>query len=235
MAVNQGNTKNEDLYFDDGEIGVYSGTKDELLATGKFKPEWFPGVKSNKNNMTIEGKELRTIWTDPSIVKLEISRDEDAHGRKLFYVGVFFTEEETARRKQMQAQEFRELAYKEASALAKGWIDSMPDSIESFKKQRARLIGRQIEIHEEYLSRDGYSFDKETMRNFDHAVIMLCNTLANGKVRFDQFFFDQQRRDYAAEAFNRGLCLSLTGHGRDALIQRFMREFVVSKAEEIPA
>lgn len=235
MAVNQGNTKNEGLYFDDGEIGVYSGPKDELLATGKFKPEWFPGVKGNKNNMTIEGKELRTIWTDPSIVKLEISRDEDAHGRKLFYVGVFFTEEETARRKQMQAQEFRELAYKEASALAKGWVDDLPDSVESFKNKSARRLARQIEIHEEYLSRGGYSFDKETMRNFDHAVMLLCNTLTNGKVRYDQFFQDQQRRDYAADAFNRGICLSLTGHERDVLIQRFMREFVVSEAEAVPA
>lgn len=235
MAIEQRNTNNENLHIGENEK-FYSGTKAALIATGKFKPEWFPGAKgSHKNEMTIEGKELRTLWPDHLIVKLQISRDEDWKGRKLFYIKVFFTEEEQERRKEIEAQKFEERAYAEASALAKGWIDDLPDSVERFKNQSAKRLARQIEIHEEYLSRGGYSFDKETMRNFDHAVMLLCNTLVNGKVMYDQFFQDQWRKDCAADAFNRGLCLSLTGHERNDLIQRFMNEFVVSEADAVSA
>lgn len=234
MTTEQSNTSTQefgDLYVDDNFL---SGTKAEFLATGKFKPEWFPGVKGNhKITMDIEGDELRALWPDPLIAKLQITRDEEsARGR--FYAEIVFTAEEQARRNEIKHKELEESAYQVASGLAKSWISSMPDSVEDFKKQSAQNIGKQIEIFARF-SKGGYSFDKKTMREFDHAVMMLCDTLIEGKVNYDQYYQDKWLRDHAEDAFNRGICLCLTGHERNDLIERFLHEFVTSKPESIPA
>jgi len=133
--------------------------------------------------------------------------------------------------------ESTELAYKEASDLAKRWNDGLPASAQDFKKRSAWLIGEMLENHFNDgvgSKRGGYSFDKETVREFDRAVDALCNILIAGKVKFSQFEQDQQRRNHVADAFNRGRCLAFTGYERDRLVQRFMNELnapVVSDAE----
>lgn len=221
-----------DLYVDDNYL---HGTKAEFVATGKFKPEWFPGVKGNhKITMDIEGDELRSLWPDPLIAKLQITRNEEELGRGYFDAEIVFTAEEQARRNEIKAEELKESAYQVASGLAKSWISSMPDSVEDFKKQSAQNIGKQIEIFARF-SKGGYSFDKKTMREFDHAVMMLCDTLIEGKVNYDQYYQDKWLRDHAEDAFNRGICLCLTGHERNYLIERFLQEFVKRETEAVPA
>lgn len=237
MAVEQDNTSNQELINTVDVVEKYiTGTKAELLAAGKFKPEWFPGVKGNhKNTMTIVSDELRSIGFDLIIEKLQITRNEEYRG--CFDIEMIFTEEEQARREQIEKKEFKELAYKEAADLAQRWIDGLPTSVEDFKKRSSSHINEMMTIifNEGIASaRGGYSFNKKTVHEFDLAVDALCNILNNGDVKFYQFGQEQKRRDYAAEAFNRGLCLHLTGHERDALVQRFMNKLnttAVSEAE----
>ena len=234
MAVNQDTTNDQLIFFSEDASGRYStATKAELISTGKFKPEWFPGTKGNKKtSVTIEGDALRSSALDPLIAKLRIERSEK--GRGFFDVALLFTDEEEERRSQIHKKEIEERAYKEASDLAKRWIDGLPDSVDAFKKHSAWQINNMMTIHfnEGSLSkRGGYSFDKKVVREFDLAVDALCNILLNGKVNYYQFGHEQKRRDIAAEAFNRGLCLNFTGHERDALVQRFMRELAASEAD----
>lgn len=151
-----------------------------------------------------------------------------------FYVELLFTDEEKERRSQINAKEFEARAYKEASDLAKEWIDRLPDSVDAFKKHSAQQINNMITIHfneGHYSKLGGYSFDKKVLREFDLAVDALCNILLNGKVNYYQFADEQKRSDLAADAFNRGLCLSLTGHERNNLVERFMRDLAASKAD----
>ena len=233
MATDQDNTSIQELlcYEDDGSR-YYSGTKAQFVDTGKFKPEWFPGVKgNNKTLMTIERNQFLSSGFDPLIAKLQITRNEES--RNLFDIEMRFTDEESERRSQIHAKELEYRAYKEASSVAKRWIDGMPASIEGFKKHSAWLINEMIMINfnEGSLNPGGYSFDKKTVREFNLVVEVLCNTLLNGKVNFYPFGHEQKRRDLAAEAFNRGLCLSFTGHQRNALVDRFLDEMAASKAD----
>lgn len=234
MANNQDTTNDQGLFFNEDASGRYTtGTKAELVGTLKFKPEWFPGAKGNKKtSVTIEGDTLRSSGLDPLIVKLRIDRNEEVSG--LFDVALFFTDEEEKRRSQIKAKEIEERAYKEASDLAKRWIDGLPDSIDGFKKHSAWQVNNMMTINFNegtFSKRGGYSFDKKVVREFDLAVDALCNILLNGKVNYYQFGHEQRRRDLAADAFNRGLCLNFTGHERNALIQRFMNELDASEAD----
>jgi hypothetical protein len=227
MAVDQDNTSLLEVFcYEEADAKYYCGTKAEFVSSGKFKSEWFPGVKgNNKTSMTIEGDELLSLGYDPLIAQLKIDRSEEGQG--LFDVQMSFTDEEAQRREQIKKKELEELAYKEASALAKGWNDGLPTSVEGFKKHSAWLINEMMTIHFNEgtgSKRGGYSFDKKTVREFDLAVEALCNILINGEVKFNKFMHEQRQRDHATDAFNRGVCLSFTGHERDALIQRFMNE-----------
>lgn len=234
MADNQDTTNDQGVFFSEDASGRYTtGTKAELVGTGKFKPEWFPGAKgNNKTSVTIEGTALLSSGLDPLIVKLRIDRSEEGGG--LFDVALFFTDEEEERRSQIQAKEFEGRAYKEAAELAKRWINGLPSSVEEFKKHAAWQVNNMMTINFNegtFSKRGGYSFDKKTVREFDLAVDALCNILLNGKVSYYQFGHEQKRRDLAADAFNRGLCLSFTGHERNRLVERFMRELDASKAD----
>jgi hypothetical protein len=235
MATKKDTTNDQGLFFKENPSGRYTtGTKAELVGTLKFKPEWFPGAKGNhKASMTIKGDKLLSIELDPAIVTLQI--DRSAEGLGLFDVAMLYSDEEEERRSYIQEKEFEELAFKEASALAKQWLNYLPDSVESFKRFSARLISSQIEnFSSSLLLKGGYSFDKKTLRAFDDKVILLCNVLIDGEVKYSQYSKEQYIRDQVADAFNRGLCLSLTGHERNALVERFLHESSASavKTEE---
>lgn len=232
MAVNQVTTNNQALFFEEDAGGRYyiGFTKAELVGTGKFKPEWFP--RNNKKSMVIEADELLLFGFDPLIVKVEINRFEG--GRGLFDVAMFFSDKEAERRSQIKIKELEEQAYKEASELAKGWIDRMPNSVDAFKKQSAWLVDKMMTINFNEGSgskNGGYSFDKKTVREFDLAVEAACNILLKGEVKFHQIVHEQRIRELATDAFSRGICLSFTGHQRNAMVQRFLDELAVSKAE----
>ena len=231
MAVDQDNIALlELLTCEETDAKYFAGTKAEFLATGIFKPEWFPDAKGvNNGPLSIEGDELRLIGFDLVIEEMRIECDEE--DPRLFNIQMSFTEEEQRRRELVHAEKIKEMAYKEASTLAKGWNDRLPTSVDGFKKHSAWLINEMMTINFNEgtgSKRGGYSFDKKTVCEFDLAVEALCNILINGEVKFNKFSHKQVQSNHADDAFNRGMCLSLTGHERNALVHRFMNELSAS-------
>ncbi len=229
MAIKQDNTTKLELSFTTAD-------KAEFVATGLFKPEWFPGAKGNdKKEVTIEGDKLRSVIFDPAVEKIKITRSDE--GRGLFDVEIVYTEEERMRRERLRKEQLMENAYKEASSLAMGQIKNLPDSVESFRRHGAWRMEQMIDIHFKGLvsDRGGYSFDKKTVQSFNNTVAVLCDILRTGGVVFEQFAQDDERSNIINDAFNRGICLGLTGYERNELIRRFMRELSapVVKANEV--
>jgi hypothetical protein len=140
MAVDQDNTSSNELDFQEETDAMYcTATKAKLIGTGKFKPEWFPGVKGNHRQLvTIENDALRAMGFSPLIAELKIARSEE--NRNIFDVQMIFTDEEAERRELIKRRGFDETVYKEGFKQAKKWIDELPDSVESFKKQSVWLI-----------------------------------------------------------------------------------------------
>jgi hypothetical protein len=228
MAIKQDNTTKLELPFTTAD-------KAEFVATGLFKPEWFPGAKGNgKKEVTIDGDELRSVIFDQTVEKLKITRSDESRG--LFDVEIVYTEEERMRRDRLSKEHFMENAYKEASTVANDQIERLPDSVESFRRHGAWRMEQMIDIQFNGLvsDRGGYSFDKKTVQSFNNTVAVLCDILKKGGVEFEQFAQDDERRNIIKDAFNRGICLGLTGYERDVLIRRFVSELsaLVVKATE---
>lgn len=119
-----------------------------------------------------------------------------------------------------------ERAYQEAANLAKSWLDRMPGNADAFKRLVCLSIARQVEISLDCYGRDrgGYSFTKKTIREFDDAINLACNILRNGEVEYCEYERDNEVRRLVSDAFNRDMSLRLTGHERNRLIERFIRE-----------
>lgn len=224
MAGNQNTTIKRGMAYEEGlRCDYYSGTKDELLGTGKFRPEWFPGDGANKKTcMTYDGEALhRLSGVPPEIAYLQIYRKDAT--RKTFYVRARVSEDEQNRRRYKADMALLAQEKEKALALARGWIDGLPDSIESFKKGGARYVEGWNRILADGLvgRRGGYSFEKTTMEKFNQAVQSLVEIIMNGEVEFSPLIHDQRRSELAREAFDRHVAGFLPVSDRESEYQHF--------------
>lgn len=237
MASKQDSTSVQGInYYEETDAAYCHGTKQDLIDSGKTLPEWFPGVGKNSKQAVIIGpNELRAVGFDPLIAEVRIERSADDAG--CFDVQLSYTTVEVARREVIERAKFEHLAYQVAANRAKGWVNGLPDKADTFKKVGARLVEQQVDIIFGGIARKrgGYTFTKQTIRDFEDAINSACNILRSGEVEYCQFGRDDEVRRLVADAFNRDMCLSLTGHMRDAWIARFLRERELEKVVAEPA
>jgi hypothetical protein len=184
----------------------YSGSKQDLVASGLFKDTWFPGERGNKMTVArIEGQEVFTTGFSPSeFESIEITRHD--RSCKLFHAKVCFlweiTQEKENEKKIPEAR-------KNSMELALMWINRLPYSEQRFKRIVARYLDgwNSIETDSMVYKRGGYSMTKETLEKYNAAVANLSDVVMNGSINFSEDDHLKARLDLTQEAFDRHLAI----------------------------
>lgn len=227
MATEQNTTSKRGMVHREYSWGhFYHGTKDELVGTGIFNPEWMPGEKGNKKTTsTIKGKALGSLSSiAPEISMVHIYRKDSS--RRHFDAHVSFTEDERQRRGHIQELE---KANKRALELAQKWLNDCPDSVERYKKQTAWRITTIAEILCENAAKDGgYYLEDETNEKLHQAIKVLNEIIMAGPVGYSAVEHEQKRIASVKEAFDRHIAPLIDDSDKADNLQRFMADLQVA-------
>lgn len=198
----------------------YSGSKQDLVASGLFKNTWFPGEPGNQVTISrIEGKKIyKTGFSPTEIERVEITRHDGAS--KLFHAKAYFLWEIV--RENSRLADIPE-AKKKSMDLALMWINGLPDSEHQFKRSSARYLDACNSVEDKGMlyKRGGYSMTKETVDKFNAAFAALSEVVMNGSMNFSQDDHIKARLSLSREAFNRFLAIYYAESERDKQFEIF--------------
>lgn len=180
----------------------YTGTLEQLIQTGKFKVNWFPG--HGRNKATVSRRENVQI-NGASHPLITIRRKTSTSSR---YTAIchLSSGEENLRRFPVR------LARAKAASMemASNWLRSMANSNAEFIAHNLfalkSAIGSGLAFRPS--GESGYSFTQESIAKFESSIATLVSELRGYDVAFDQAAHNAHRLSLAADAFERHIgCL----------------------------
>lgn len=206
----------------------YNGTMPQLLDTGKFRPEWFPGMPGNKpTSKTMKGIEFE----GRAIPELHIWRKDGT--RRRFTVWASIDEhEQDLRRYQKGLQE----AHAKSMERATAWLRSMVKSKEQFVAMNTYTLKHMIGMHIERMkSEAGYSFSDEAMANIRSAMDALAESLKTFEVDYSPDEHEADRHRLAVDAFeHQGMGRLIDQHQELGIDREAEKAKFVAEALAIP-
>lgn len=227
MATTNSNAaqrQSKSVEFEQGHLGdCYSGTMAQLVDTGKFKPEWFPGMPGNRQtSTTIEGPEFdgRTIH------QLHIWRKD--RSRKRFKVLAVVDEHEQNMRLFLRD---KQAAHERSMERATAWLRSMVKSKAEFVATNTYTIKNQFGwMIDRMKTNAGYALSNDAIENLHATMDAMAESLKSFEVTYSPEAHESRRREIAVDAFeNQGLGklldkYSTLGIDREAEKAKFIAE-----------
>lgn len=177
----------------------YDGTMQQLVETGKFKPEWFPGMPGNRSTSSV----LKNVEFEGRIIpELLITRKDRT--RRRFHVMASVDEHEQALRRY---QGEHEKAHANSLERVTAWLRSMVKSKEQFVAMNAYTLRSIVSIHVDSMKCEaGYSYPDEAMAKIRAAIDALGESLKTFEVDYSPDEHEAIRQRLAEDAFeNQGL------------------------------
>lgn len=206
----------------------YNGTMTQLLDTGKFLPEWFPGMPGNKpTSKTMKGIEFE----GRAIPELRICRKDSSRRRFTVWAAVDEHEQELRR-----YQEGLQEAHAKSMERATAWLRSMVKSKEQFVAMNTYMLKHLIGMHIDRMkSEAGYSFSDETMAKIRAAMDALADSLKKFEVDYSPDEHEASRLRLAVDAFeNQGMGRLIDAHQGLGIDREAEKAKFVSEALAIP-
>lgn len=175
----------------------YAGSMQQLIGTGNFKTEWFPGMPGNRPTANI----LKMVeFGGRTIPELRISRRDGS--RKRFVVMARIDERE----KEVRAYKD---GYERARASSIAWAST---SLRNMAKSKDEFLGNNLFVVQQMMgicvngmeAADGYSLNAESAEKLSRAMRAVIDALSHCGVDFSPEVHEEKRRSLAVEAFERG-------------------------------
>lgn len=181
----------------------YNGTMPQLLDTGKFSPEWFPGIAGNKPTSATR-KHIQ--FESRPVVQLRIWRQDSTRRRFKVWVEVEEQEQEARRKASIIDQ-----AKAKSMERAEAWLRSMAKSREEFLALNIYSVKKQMATQVDWMkSSAGYSLSDESVAKLHTALDVMMQNLIGAEVSYSPDEHEAKRNRLAVDAFeNQGMALMI--------------------------
>lgn len=206
----------------------YTGTMAQLLDTGKFMPEWFPGMPGNRpTSKTIEGIKFE----GRTIQQLHIWRKDST--RRRFTVWARVDEREQEMRLYLRD---KPAAYEKSMERVTAWLRSMVKSKAEFVAMNTYTIKNQFGWSIDRMkSNAGYSLSDDAMTKIHAAIDAMAEAMKTFEVTYSPDEHEMRRYEMAVDAFeNQGLGRLIDNHPRLGIDREAEKAKFVAEALAIP-
>lgn len=207
---------------------IYQGTMPQLLDTGKFSPEWFPGIAGNKPTSATR-KHIQ--FESRPVAQLRIWRKDSTRQRFSVWVEVDEQEQE-ARRKASIIDGAKAKSMERATA----WLCSMAKSREEFLALNIYSVKQQMAMQVNRMkSSAGYSLSDDSLAKLHAALDGMVQDLIAAEVSYSPDEHDVERNRVAVDAFeNQGMARMIDLHPEFGLDREAEKTKFVAEALAIP-
>lgn len=209
---------------------IYQGTMPQLLETGKFSPEWFPGIAGNKPTSATR-KHIQ--FESRPVAQLRIWRKDSTRRRFSVWVEVDEQERE-ARRKASIIDQAKAKSMERATA----WLCTMAKSREEFLALNIYSVKQQMGMQVNWMkSSAGYSLSDDSLAKLHAALDAMVQDLIGAEVSYSPDEHEAKRNKLAVDAFeNQGMGRMIDqypefGFDREAEKAKFVAEALAIPVE----